>query len=160
MKELLDNLPLIHTDHKLDFLIDTCFFVYIFEHNKEKDFHKFLEENDCGITSFNAEELMHIEHKINDHTRNRMRKFFHNEKRFFLLEIPVHPGSKEQELNFVRLVIPDLDKTEHDPSDAVLLAAAIKIGANVLTRDKHDIFNSRLKNFLEKNGISVYNKFV
>jgi len=160
MKELFEELPIIHLDNKIDYLIDTCFFIWIFKQHKEKTFLKFIEEHDCAITSFNVEEFVHIDHKISDDIRIAARKFLHKVDNLHILEVPVHPGNPEQEHLFVKSILPELDATEHDPSDAVLLAAAIKVGADVLTRDKHDIFNAQLENFLKDYNVNVWNKFV
>ncbi|MBC8495423.1 PIN domain-containing protein [archaeon] len=159
MKELFDNLPRLTLDDSVDYLIDTCFFIWIFEHHKEKDFLNFLKENKCAVTSFNVEELVHVEHKLHDNIKVSTRKFFHKVKNLFVLEVPIHPGDPIGEHNFVKLISQELNMVEHDPSDAVMLAAAIKTGADVLTRDKHDVFNARLENFLQKYNIKVLNKF-
>ncbi|MBU1854110.1 MAG: PIN domain-containing protein, partial [Nanoarchaeota archaeon] len=68
-------------------------------------------------------------------------------------------GNPAQEHSFVKSILPKLDTEEHDPSDAVMLAAAIKTDADVLTRDKHDIFNVRLENFLKEYDVKVLNTF-
>lgn len=159
MKELFNKFPRLTLNDNIDYLIDTCFFIYIFEHHKEKEFSNFLKENKCAMTSFNVEELIHISHKISDDTRHKIRKFLHD-KTLSILEVPVHPGNPGQEHQFIKSISPELDATEHDPSDAVLLAAAIKTKANILTRDKHDIFNVKLENFLREYNIAVYNKLV
>ncbi|MBC8501151.1 MAG: PIN domain-containing protein [Nanoarchaeota archaeon] len=159
MKELFESLPKLTLDDNIDFLIDTCFFVWIFKHHKEKDFKEFLKNNKCAITSFNVEEFVHIEHHIHDKVKVCVRKFLHKAENLFVLEVPVHPGNAEKEHSFVKSILPELDTEEHDPSDAVILAAAIKTKANVLTRDKHDIFNVRMENFLRKYNIKVLNSF-
>ena len=43
-----------------------------------------------------------------------------------------------------------------DPSDCVLLAAAIKTNSVVITKDKHHLFNAKLENFIKKYDIKVY----
>ena len=159
MKELMGKLPKLTLEDKLDYLIDTCFFIWIFEHHKERQFEKFLKKNKCGLTSFNAEELIHVTHRIHDKLKESERKFFHNSANLYLLKIPVHPGNREKEQSFVNSNIPDLNCIEHDPSDAVILIAAIKTHANILTRDKHDLFNSHLENCLKKYNIKVLNTF-
>jgi predicted nucleic acid-binding protein len=159
MKDLFENLPKLTLQDKVDYLIDTCFFIWIFEHHKEKDFMKFLQTNKCAVTSFNVEELIHVEHRLHDNIKVATRKFFHKVENLFVLEVPVHPGNPGQEHAFVKLILPAIDETEHDPSDAVMVAAAVKVGANVLTRDKHDIFNTRLENFLQDYDIKVLNTF-
>ena len=69
----------------------------------------------------------------------------------------MHPGNQKQEHAFVKSILPELDRQEHDPSDAVILAAAIRAKADVLTRDKHHIFNVHMANFLD--DVKVLNTF-
>jgi predicted nucleic acid-binding protein len=76
------------------------------------------------------------------------------------LNLPIHPGNADKEHSFVKNILPAIDKEEHDPSDAVILAAAIKVSADVLTRDKHDLFNTRMENFLRPYGVRILNKIV
>ena len=159
MKELLNKLPSVSLNISLDYLIDTCFFIWIFEYHKEKKFKKLLSDNRCGITSFNAEELIHVTQHIHDKLKESERHFFHQNSNLFIVEIPVHPGKWKEEHQFVASVLQELDLIEHDPSDAVLLAAAIRTKADILTRDKHDIFNARLKNFLKNYKVNVLNTF-
>ena len=159
MKELLKKLPQLTFKDNVDYLIDTCFFIWIFEHHKEHQFEKFLKKNKCAITSFNAEELIHVTHRIHDKLKESERRFFHHKANLFLLPIPVHPGDKEHEQEFVTSIIHDFNCREHDPSDAVLLAVAIKKHADILTRDKHDLFNAHLENCLTKYDIKIRNTF-
>lgn len=159
MKELLERLPRLTLDNKLDYLIDTCFFIWILEKHKDKQFKIFLKQNKCAITSFNVAELVHVSHKIHDKFKEAERKFFHHADNLYILEVPVYPGDQQQEHAFVKSILPELDIVEHDPSDAVILVAAIKTDADVLTRDKHDLFNVRLENFLEKYDVKVLNTF-
>lgn len=159
MKELLKKLPNANFNTKIDYLIDTCFFIWIFEHHKDKQFEKFLKKNRCAITSFNAEELIHVTHRIHDKLKEAERRFFHHSVNLFLLKIPIHPGDKEKEKKYVTSIIPDFNCIEHDPSDAVLLATAIRVHADILTRDKHDLFNAHLENSLKKYNIKIINIF-
>jgi PIN domain nuclease of toxin-antitoxin system len=159
MKELLNKIPKVSLDASMDYLIDTCFFIWIFEHHKEKKFKKLLNNYRCGITSFNAEELIHVTHHIHDKLKQSERHFFHHESNLYFIEVPVHPGNWGEEHKFVSSVLPEIDTVEHDPSDAVILAAAIRTKADILTRDKHDMFNARLENFLNKYDIKVLNTF-
>ncbi|MAG38788.1 hypothetical protein CMO90_01760 [Candidatus Woesearchaeota archaeon] len=160
MRELFDDIPRITLSDKADFLIDTCFFVYVFDHYKEPEFNKFLEKHVVAITSFNIEELIHIFNKLKGHTKSRIRKFFHKKNKLSILNLPIHPGNADKEHSFVKNILPAIDKEEHDPSDAVILAAAIKVSADVLTRDKHDLFNTRMENFLRPYGVRILNKIV
>jgi predicted nucleic acid-binding protein len=159
MKELLKKFPSADFSTKIDYLIDTCFFIWIFERHKDKQFEKFLKKNRCAITSFNAEELIHVTREIHDKLKEAERRFFHQSSNLFLLNIPIHPGNKEKEKTYVISIITDFNCMEHDPSDAVLLATAIKINADILTRDKHDLFNAHLENCLKKYQIKILNTF-
>ncbi len=159
MKELLKKIQRVNLETSLDYLIDTCFFIWIFEKHKETKFKKILNEKRCGITSFNAEELIHITHHIHDKLKEAERHFFYSKSNLLLVDIPVHPGNWEQEHKFVSLILPELNLVEHDPSDAVILASAIKTHADILTRDKHDMFNARLENFLNRYNVRVLNTF-
>jgi len=159
MKELLKKLPHANFNTKIDYLIDTCFFIWIFEHNKDKQFEKFLKKNACAITSFNAEELIHVTHRIHDKLKEAERRFFHNSANLFLLKIPIHPGNKDKEKKYVTSIMKDFNCKEHDPSDAVLLATAVRVNADILTRDKHDLFNAHLNNCFKKYEIKILNTF-
>lgn len=161
MKDVFNNLEKIDFSSNVDFLIDTCFIAWVLEHHKEKELVEFASNKTCAITSFNAEEFIYISKKLGDNIRHQARKLFSEENNcnIKLLEINVHPGNNELEHEFVKSILPELDHEEHDTSDAVLLASAIKAKANILTRDKHDIFNTRLENFLNKYNISALNKF-
>lgn len=159
MIELFDSLERVQLSAKLDYLIDTCFFVWIFEHQKEKAFEKFLSENDCAITSFNVEEINYIHNRLHGNIKHSIRKFLHGLENMKILEVPVHPGHKDAEHIFVKSIFPLLNEKEHDPSDAVLLAAAVKTRANVLTRDKHDIFNTIIEKTIKVYDIRVLNSF-
>jgi predicted nucleic acid-binding protein len=159
MKELFDVLERVSPKCEMDYLIDTCFFIWVFEHEKVKELSELAQEKKCGLTSFTVEEFVHIDHKIDESVRQAARRFLHKECGIVVVDVPVHPGDAAGEHSFVRKVLPELDSVEHDPSDAVILAAAITMGADVLTRDKHDLFNVRLENFLKKYGVRVLNTF-
>ena len=153
MKELLQNIKKIDLETAKDLILfDTCFVISILEHHKHLDK---LKDKKIAITSFNMEELMHVEHKLNHETKKMIRNFLKNQN-FCILNIPVHPGNYEEEKSFVNSIDEDLLKKTHDPSDAVLIAAAIKTGSTILTKDKHHIFTSVLEEFLKKYGLKVY----
>ena len=101
MKELLKKLPKANFKTKIDYLIDTCFFIWIFENHKEKQFEKFLKKNRCAITSFNAEELIKVTHRTHDKLKESEKRFFHHSSNLFLLKIPIHPGNKDKEKKYV-----------------------------------------------------------
>ena len=161
MRDIFNKLQKTELNQKdeIDFLIDTCFLVWVLEHNKEKSLKKFAMNNKVAITSLNAEEFTYICRHLSDKIKVSARKFFCSNPNIFFLELPIHPGNQKAEHEFVRSILPELESKEHDPSDAVLLAAAIKTSANVITRDKHDIFNVHLENFVNKKGINIFKTF-
>ncbi len=153
MKELLQSIRRINLeDAKNLILLDTCFVINILEHHKHLDR---LKDKKLGMTSFNVEELLHVEHKLKREDKKMIRDFLKHPS-FCILNIPVHPGNVEEERAFVNSVDEELLKKVHDPSDAVLIAAAIKTRSTVLTKDKHHLFTVILEDFLQKYAIKVY----
>lgn len=153
MKELLQNIKRIRLEEARDLiLLDTCFIINILEHHKHLDK---LKDKNLGMTSFNVEELLHVEHKLKSEDKRMIRNFLKHPK-FCIVEVPVHPGNREEEIKFVKSVDEDLLKEVHDPSDAVLIAAAIRTRSIVLTKDKHHLFTVVLEDFLEKYSIQVH----
>ena len=160
MKQLFYEMPQLSLKENQDYLLDTCFLVWIFNNHKEKQLTDFAKNNRVAITSFNAEEFLYIlQHKLPEKIKISTRKYFHKQTNLSILITPIHPGNKKEEIDFVNTILPELNKEEHDPSDAVLLAAAIKTNANIITRDKHDIFNQHIKNFLNKSNIQIIKTF-
>ena len=154
MKELLESLPRIRLEDAHSFvLLDTCFLINLLEHHKHLEK---LNSYSVGITSFNAEEVIHIEHRLSHEDKITLRRFFRSHPKLFIVEVPVHPGDREGERKFVGSVDSELLKNVSDASDAVLMAAAIKTGSTVLTKDKHHLFTVVLESFLQKYGIKVY----
>ncbi|MBI3033047.1 hypothetical protein HYY69_06240 [Candidatus Woesearchaeota archaeon] len=155
MKELLDALSKINLAKAKNLvLIDTCFLV----HCMDKGFNKKLTGiPNLALTSFNAEELLHIHHHLH-HNINKSLRSFLKQAKFQFVDLPVHPGNRLEEISFVGDIDRQLLMHVHDPSDAVLIAAAIATKSDVLTRDKHHLFTVELENFLDKYGISVYNE--
>ncbi|MBN2421436.1 PIN domain-containing protein [Candidatus Woesearchaeota archaeon] len=137
-------------------LIDTCSIINLFENNKEK----ILLNEDVAVTSFNKEELLFIthRHKINEHLRHRMKKFFEKNE-IKIIDVPVHPGNRVEEMIYVNSVSSELLKLIPDPSDAVLAACALANNADVITKDRHHLYTAKLENLFEKNGINVEKKF-
>lgn len=131
-------------------LMDTCFVIDLFKRHHEKI------PNKLTMTSFNYEELDYILHKIDDDIRHRIKKYMHHGG-FDVIKIPVSPGNRDSEVLFVDSVNKNLLKHIHDPSDAVLIAAAIKLKCDVLTRDKHHLYTANLENYLNDYGIIVTN---
>jgi len=153
MKELLQNIKKISLkDAKHLILLDTCFVINILEHHKHLDK---LKVKNFGLTSFNVEELLHVEQKLKHEDKVMIRKFLKHTN-FCIVEIPVHPGDYETERAFVNSVDEELLKKVSDPSDAVLIATAIKTKSIVLTKDKHHLFTAVLEEFLRKYDLKVY----
>lgn len=157
MKELFEHLPRIPLAEASNLvLLDSCFIIWMLEGQHEKE----LLKHDCAILSFTAEELAYVEqHKIHDKSKVRFRHLLKNEHNLRIVDVPAHPGDMISEKTFTRSIEPALLEKIDDPSDAVLIAAAIKTHSNVLTRDKHHLYTAKLENFLEQYGIKVVNRF-
>jgi predicted nucleic acid-binding protein len=153
MKELISNLKKVNFVDGDYYLLDTCFFISCFEHHENISILAAL--NNIAMTSFNIEELLFVEHNLKTHIKEGIRKFLRSNPNLLLLEIPVHPGNREIEENYVNSADSDLLKQIHDPSDAVLIATAIINKCNVVTKDKHHLYTTRLENFLNKYNIKV-----
>ena len=156
MKELFDKFKKIslYQAKNLNF-IDTCLFISVFEHNdKVNDFKKLKNK---AMTSFNVQELIKVNKKLG-HTKHSIRKFLENAENdeLTIIDVGVLPGERETEKQFVNSIEPKLLKHCQDPSDAVLIAAAIKTRSNLFTKDKHHIFNVDLENFANKHNIKIY----
>lgn len=153
MKELIQNTKRINLESSKDLvLLDTCFIINLLENHKHLDK---LKNKKIAITSFNIEELLHVERKLSHELKKMIREFLKHPN-FSILELPVHPGSREDERKFVSSIDKNLLKAVHDPSDAVLIAAAIKTNSIILTKDKHHIFTVELEEFLKKYNLRVY----
>ncbi len=160
MKELFETLQTKNIDLVLNpVLLDTCFVFHAFE--RHENVIKLIElshrKNLC-ITSFNIEEILHNEHKIHGKVKENFRKFLHSAPAVFKVEIGVKPGEWEKEKEFVKGIDKELLMHVHDPSDGVLIAAAIRMRADILTRDKHHMYTCEMENFLKKYNIAVFNK--
>jgi predicted nucleic acid-binding protein len=156
MRELFNSLPKNDYDSGTGLpLVDTCFFIYSFEKDREREINDFR----FAMTSFNVEELLHVMHRLHENVKKDIRKFLHHHREnLSVLALPIHPGNKQHEVDFVDSVDSELLHHCHDPSDAVLLAAAIKTKSDIYTRDKHHLYTGELENFLRKYGIQVFNK--
>ncbi|MBU4352554.1 MAG: PIN domain-containing protein [Nanoarchaeota archaeon] len=149
MKELLENLKRIDLDKaKGLILLDTCFIISMLDHNSHIPLNS-------ATTSFNIEELMHVEHRLNHELRKKLRNFLKHEN-LIIVDINVHPGDWVTEKSFVNSVDSELLMHIPDASDAVLLAAAVKTKSIVLTKDKHHLFTVELENFLNKYDLKVF----
>jgi len=157
MKELFDALE--KWDLQVDFFIDTCFLFYIFDKHLEKEFVAFCKTHIVALSSFTIEEALFHRHDVSHVFRERFRHIVKDDLRLYRVSVPVHPGERDIE----KLFISDFDKNllqiVPDPSDAVLLVSAIEHNANILTRDKHHLFTTKLENYLADKGLKVYNSF-
>ncbi len=154
MKELFNSLP--RTDSDKLVLLDTCFFLDCFTRQQVKELEKLCETRKVAVTSFNAEELVFVlQRNLEHHVKDHIRRFLKDRIDLLVYEIPVHPGDVSSEKKFISSVDENLLKDVQDPSDAVLIAAAIRTNSNVLTKDKHHLFTSRLKNYLRDYNIKV-----
>jgi len=155
MKEILNSLQ---QSNEVDYLIDTCFFVDVFKKDKVKKLVKFCENNKVGMSSFNLNELNHIHHHFQGQMNHHIRHFL-KEKLLFNSPVNVFPGDREGEKKYIT------DFDEHiltivpDPSDAVLFVQAIKLTANILTKDKHHIFTAVAENYINKYKINILKEF-
>lgn len=161
MKQLFLDLPQINlykcNENDL-ILLDTCFLIYVFDHSKQKALERLCVSQNVALTSFNANELIYNINRINDKTKDHIRHFL-KKKLIKLLEISIMPGNRQHEVEFTKLADPSLLTHVADPSDAVLVAAAILANAKViLTRDKHHLFTTELENFLKNYNVQVHNE--
>jgi len=158
MRELFDTLK-TRSYALTPVLLDTCFLVHTFSHaDRINKLYGLCDRKNVGITSFSISEFLNIQHKVPEQVRSNIRKFLHSSPDLFTVNINVNPGEWDNERSFVNTIEPDLLKHVHDPSDAVLIATAISMRADVLTRDKHHLYTADLENFLRKYKINVWNK--
>jgi len=136
-------------------LLDTCFIIYELQEGEEKRFEEFCRRDDVFVTSFNIAELEHVSKNI-PAIEKPLRRLLKSGA-IKILEISVSPGEQEVEEKFANDADEKILRIIHDPSDAVLIAAAIKNKADVITRDKHHIFKTALENELNQYKIAVYN---
>jgi len=131
-------------------LVDTCFFIDELQHHHDK------ELQNLAMTSFNAQELVHVAHRLPE--KQHIRKFLKHTK-MLIVDIPVNPGMSDEEREFVESIDSDLLGLIRDPSDAVLIATALATQSHVLTKDKHHLFTSTLENYLEGHTIRVFKEY-
>jgi predicted nucleic acid-binding protein len=159
MKEIFDALPRKDLSEAYnDVLIDTCFFIHTFEHQKEHQLKELYDKYNVAMTTFNAEEFLLKEHVVNERVREYARKFLKSHP-ITLITIDVHPGNRISEKEFVNNIDPDLLKEIPDASDAVLMATAIRTSSTILTKDKHHLFTVRLENYIKKYNLEVYKEY-
>ncbi|MCD6523178.1 MAG: hypothetical protein J7K68_05540 [Candidatus Diapherotrites archaeon] len=69
----------------------------------------------------------------------------------------IKPGEWSDEKQYEHFIDSRLSCLVPDPSDAVLVAAAERFNAEgIITRDRHDIYTTRLFNYLEQKGILLF----
>ena len=159
MKEVFASLPRKElADAYQHVLIDTCFFIHTFEHQKDHQLRELAEKYHVGMTSFNVEEFLFKEHVVDERVREYARKFLKSHP-ITIINIDVHPGNRESEKRFVNMADPDLLKEIPDASDAVLMAVAIKTESTILTKDKHHLFTVKLENYIKKYNLEVYKEY-
>ncbi len=156
MKELFAALPRVPlADAKGYALLDTCFVIDAAERGKLDE----LLDQRVALTSFNAEELEHVAHRLHDKTKESLRRFFKRHPTLAMIDVPVHPGDRAGERAFVASIDSRLLEKVPDASDAVLMVAAMEAGCDVLTKDKHHLFTVVLENFLQERGIHVWKEW-
>lgn len=156
MKELLEILPK-YDSGPVDFVVDTCFLYYLFSHQHEKAFIETCNEYVVVLTSFNAEEFLFHSHDVPHEVRERFRHAVKHGLRLFFHNIPIKPGDSAGEKEFVASYDEHILQIVPDPSDAVLLVAALRLKADILTRDKHHLFTTKLENYVYDKGLQVLN---
>lgn len=156
MKELFNSLPKVKT---ADWLLDTCFVYYIFENQKEKELIDFCNNNSVAISSFTIKEILYHSHDVNHMVRNRLRHLIKNNVLLGVIDVPVFPGEIDEEIGYVMGVDEKLIHLIPDHSDAVIAALAVRIHANIITRDKHHLFTIVLEDYFKEKGLLVKNNF-
>jgi predicted nucleic acid-binding protein len=160
MKEIFEQLPRKSLDDvRGHVLLDTCFFIHTFEHQKEHQLKELLDKFNVAMTSFNAEEFLLKEHVVDERVREYARKFLKKYPTISLVMIDVHPGDRITEKSYVNGIDPELLADIPDASDAVLIATAIKTNSKVLTKDKHHLFTVLLENYIKKYNLEVYKEY-
>jgi len=155
MKELIESLK---KTSEVDYLLDTCFIIYVFKKDLVKKLIDFCKKNKVGISSFNLGELLHIHHHFPGQMNHHIRTFL-KQKLVYNVTVNVNPGDHESERKYVREFDNTILRIIQDPSDAVLFVQAIKIHANILTKDKHHIFTAVAENYSNKYNVNVLKEF-
>ena len=137
-------------------LLDTCIIIHELLGQRDKKLLDFCEENNVLITSFNVEELKKVSNKLG-HEKKKVKHFLENAK-INIIFVPVSLGEIKKEKKYADDINEELLKKIHDPSDAVLVAAAIKSQSDIITRDKHHLFTIQLEQELKEYGLNIYNE--
>ncbi|MBT5022459.1 PIN domain-containing protein [Candidatus Woesearchaeota archaeon] len=154
MKELIETLEVVK---RVDYMLDTCFLIYMIKKGKVKDLVKFCESNSVGMSSFNLAEIEHVHHKLDGTFNHRLRDFF-KKKLISVVDVSVSPGDRNGEKDYVQSFDSKILGLVPDPSDAVLFVQALQTKANVLTRDRHHIFKAVAENYSKEYGVEVLNE--
>lgn len=153
MKELLETVTHVNIKKARNYvLLDTCFLANALSNSNE--LVKLKQIKRLAMTSFNAEEFIHIERKLHHEARKAARKFL-EENLITIIDINVHPGEWKKEKSFVNDIEPKLLATIEDASDAVLAAVALVTTSNILTKDRHHLFTAALENLSKDYSIKV-----
>ncbi|RME32050.1 hypothetical protein D6789_00770 [Candidatus Woesearchaeota archaeon] len=151
MKELfreLRHVPLAAANGLL--LLDTCFIVSMAEQQRLDE----VRGPRIATTSFNLGELDHIHHHLHGNVKHALRSFLKRGD-LIVVDIPVVPGERERERAFVQSIDASLLREIPDASDAVLAAVALATKSDILTKDKHHLFTTVLKDHFMKYGVRV-----
>ena len=162
MKELFEKLQKISIDDNSAnnfILLDTCFFINTFEHQKEQHLKDLMSTNRIAMTSFNVNEFLLKEHVVDERVRENVRRFLKKNPAMTIIDVNINPGDRYGEKAFVNSIDSGLLQDVPDASDAVLIAAAIKTSSTVLTKDKHHLFTTKLENYLQKYDIKVFKEY-
>ncbi|MFH1063908.1 MAG: PIN domain-containing protein [Candidatus Woesearchaeota archaeon] len=154
MRALIDALPSVS---KADYFLDTCFLFYFLKTEKMRRLNEFCSTHSVGMSSFNLAEIEHVHHKM-DGTLNHHLRDFLKKKLVSSVAVDVNPGERDKEIAYVQEFDPKILSLVPDASDAVLFVQALKLRANLLTRDKHHLFTTRAENYLNEYGIEVLNE--
>lgn len=155
MQQLIDALE---ESEKVDYLLDTCFFVHVFEKNYVKDLVRLCREHRVGMSEFNLREFLNMHHVLHGTMNHHIRNFL-KQKLLFRVPFPIHPGDKEAERRYVCDFDEAILKIVRDPSDAILLVQAIRMRASILTRDKHHLFTTLAEGYSHLYCLQILNEF-
>jgi len=156
MQELVDSLDVCSG---AEYLIDTCFLIHAFEAGKVHELEALCQQHKVAMSSFNLHELVLKHHKLHGTLSHHIRDFL-KKKMISNIHIGIEPGERFKEKDFVNQFDPKILQIVRDPSDAIILVLALKLRANILTRDKHHLFTTGAENYLHEYGIQVLNELV
>jgi len=154
MQEIVDSLD---KKERVDYLLDTCFVLYNLEKGHAKNLISFCKANSVGMSSFNLSELVHVHHHLKGTSNHHLRDFL-KQKVVCCVPVSVNPGDRAGEREYVSAFDEKLLHIVPDASDAVLFVQALRVGANVLTRDRHHVFTAAAENYAHSHNIEVLNE--